>query len=56
MGLLTKIKVEIVCITFGLFGFIIAFNSNKPEVGLTLTSTSITSYFAFKKTEEDNSE
>jgi len=56
MGLLAKIKVEIVCITFGLFGFVIAITGNRPEVGTSLCSTSITAYFAFKKSGEDNSE
>ncbi len=56
MGLLAKIKVEIICIAFGLFGFVIAITENRPEVGISLCSTSITAYFAFKKSKEDSSE
>lgn len=55
MEFIKQIKVEILCIIFGLFGVIMAINSKTPEIGLGLSSTSITAYFAFKKVDNDNS-
>lgn len=53
MGLLKVLKVEIVSVIFGLIGLSVVFFTNNPDVGVALCSTSITSYFAFKKSEVD---
>ena len=54
MEIIKHIKIEILCVIFGLFGLIIAINNKAPEIGLGLSSTAITSYFAFKKKDDDN--
>lgn len=54
MDIIKHAKVEILCVIFGLFGFIIAINNKAPEIGLGLSSTSITAYFAFKKNDDNN--
>ena len=51
MGLLNNIKVEVVCIIFGLFGIILTFS--EPQLGGDITSTTITAYFAFKKNDDN---
>lgn len=42
MEIIKHIKIEILCIIFGLFGIIIAFNNKAPEIGLGLSSTANT--------------
>lgn len=53
MEILKFIKIELLCLSFGLLGMVITITTNKPEMGISLVSTSITSYFAFKKTDDD---
>lgn len=54
MEFIKHTKIEILCVIFGLFGIIIALNNKAPEIGLSLSSTAITSYFAFKKNDDNN--
>lgn len=54
MEFIRHVKIEILCIIFGLFGVIIAINNKAPDIGLGLSSTSITAYFAFKKGDNDS--
>ena len=53
MNELLKIaKIELICLLFGSFGMFIAIYNEDPTLGVGLSSTSITSYFAFKKIDE----
>jgi hypothetical protein len=54
MNNIKHLKIEILCVIFGLWGIIFALNNKAPEAGLALSSTAITSYFAFKKTDDGN--
>jgi hypothetical protein len=53
MNNIKHIKIEILCIIFGLLGIMFALNNKAPEAGLALSSTAITSYFAFKKADDN---
>lgn len=53
MEIIKHLKIEILCVIFGLFGITIAINNNATEAGITLTTTSITTYFAFKKNDDN---
>jgi hypothetical protein len=53
MQYINTIKIELLCVIFGFFGFYIAITHSRPEIGVGLTSTAITSYFAFKKTDSE---
>lgn len=46
-------RVEIICFMFGLIGLFVVWQGDKAEAGIGLCSTALTSYFAFKRGEDN---
>jgi hypothetical protein len=56
MNTIKQLKIELLCITFGLFGIFLSAYNKAPDIGATLNNTIITAYFAFKKTDNTNND
>lgn len=48
------LRVEIICLVFGILGIVYAFQAKSPEAGIALSSSAITAYFSFKRSDDDN--